>query len=649
MQVCLLNELIFEKITCFLQKQDSFSISLLDRKIRTLYQDVHTSTVACLKISCTDSYECISPTVLKYKNLKSLNLRMVINPNYIRSLIDVKDVLQRLQCLTFSKIVKIQKEDINELLKAVPSLESLNFSFTDIKDIIISIVSRYRGIKSLDLITCKHLTNSAAIYLAQMIDLRELNLSLNENFDDRFLQYLSFATLLNTLDISYNEKITDAGIEWVSKIPTLKTLIMKACKKATKEGLRFIQANNPNIECIDAARCSLIEGDLGDVLSSLYSLKTICLKGCKEMSMNVIPWNHIKTLTNVNLSYCRIETAHLQQLSVLPLVVLNLNTCIGVDDEGLNHLCGNLTLEDVNLFNCVNITDVSALYLSTIKSLKTLILTNCYLITNRGLEFLSMLLNLIHINLSYCYLITNIEFLVSKCLFLQYINLSGCFYDINLLIPEINKLKYLQELNLNECRSVFTIRRSIIEIKSLIEVINFSDYVLLQNDDVITIAALSALRVLKLKGCIQLTDLAVKAIAENSSIEDLDLEGVFKITDLALKELADKKTCINIINLSKCMLLTDIAMHFLAKCKFLMSIQIEGCFLITDNGVKQLLFNPYLIILDVSNCISLTRALIFYLFIYNNFIKKLNIKGCVRINQNAIEILQQYTSIQIEA
>ena len=218
-------------------------------------------------------------------------------------------------------------------------------------------LSKLINLKKLNLESCYDITNDGLLFLNNLINLVELDLS-ETNISKIELKYLKILRLegcnifnihdnfkflynLEELSLSRCINIMDKDLEFLSTLINLKILNLSECKKITDDGLEY--------------------------LSKLPNLKILNLSS-------------INNITNIGLEY-------LSKLSNLLELYLDNTKIINITDIGLEHLSKLSNLQILTMVNCTQITDVGIEYLSRLPNLKKLDLSHCDKITNLCLTY----------------------------------------------------------------------------------------------------------------------------------------------------------------------------------------------------------------------------------------------------------------------
>ena len=167
-----------------------------------------------------------------------------------------------------------------EHLRALPSLDDLALSITEINDL----GSIPRSVTKLNMFLCKSVTAEGYESLTSLTSLQKLNLACNVNFDDTRLRLLSRSlTGLTSLNLSSCKTLTDGGfaslsalvllndlnvggtkfgdisLHSVSHLANLKNLALYYCKSLTTQGFRSTLSSLTSLETLDARNMDVSE------------------------------------------------------------------------------------------------------------------------------------------------------------------------------------------------------------------------------------------------------------------------------------------------------------------------------------------------------------------------------------------------------
>ena len=187
------------------------------------------------------------------------------------------------------------------------------------------------------------------------------------------------------------------------------------------------------------------------------------------------------------------------------------------------------------------------------------------------------------------------------------LNLSGSNGITRVGVESIAQLTALEHLNLSSCITRIPSDvpfEDLSQLKSL-QTLDLSFNYGIPDARVVELRHLSTLCVLRLAGCIQLTDLP--GLRNLKSLTTLDLSGCRQVTNAGVAELKALKALTS-LNLSRCYNITDAGMAKLKHLPALRIISLRECWKITDSGLQELGHLTQLTNLDLSECTGCITA-----------------------------------------
>eukprot|EP01117_Protostelium_nocturnum_P014419 TRINITY_DN5483_c0_g1_i1.p1 TRINITY_DN5483_c0_g1~~TRINITY_DN5483_c0_g1_i1.p1 ORF type:complete len:662 (-),score=186.84 TRINITY_DN5483_c0_g1_i1:29-2014(-) len=331
----------------------------------------------------------------------------------------------------------------------------------------------------------------------------------------------------------------------------------------------------------------------------------ICAK-MREKRGNLLRFSEIE-LTNDSrnllflneFSLGSVDNCTLENVLENDLVQLNLNECVGIDDQSIEFIvkkCGN-TLKTLSLNDCSGITDIGLKDLC-IPSLTKLDLNGCNRMGSQGMKSL-----------------------VQNCPNLNELDLSECYFIDDDAIYHLLQSKSLIILTLADCfRVKFT----------------FEDVQNFEREKV----EKSPLKSLCMRHTF-ITDESVRMITQIcSDLRILDLSWCNKLTDLSSIYIAEKKYsnlfALNVWGWNK---LTDVGVqNFCKSLPKLSSLTISECNGITDQSIISIIaMSPLVSSLNLWGCTSLSPASIQLLLRHTSAIQSLGLSFCHQINDSALQ------------
>jgi Leucine-rich repeat (LRR) protein len=265
-------------------------------------------------------------------------------------------------------------------LAALPNITGLDLTFCDqITDRGVACLAALTNLSSLSLHGCKKVTDQGVIQLTNLAKLVSLNIMLC-GVTDRVMLYLPDLTELASLELAFCH-ITDRGLVHLKTMAKLSSLGLASCE-ITDEGLAH--------------------------LSGLTNLSRLGLSGSEITDRGLAHVAGLTNLSSLTLYNCNgITDQGLAQLTALPnLASLDLSFCRQVTDRGLGHLKALANLARLDLRECSQITDEGLAHFAALTNLSSLVLWGCAELTDNGLAHLAALTNLSRLDLTHCDKIT---------------------------------------------------------------------------------------------------------------------------------------------------------------------------------------------------------------------------------------------------
>lgn len=183
------------------------------------------------------------------KTLHSLNLNccMYIEDEGMKSLCSHALNIQNLSIEKCRGLTDNALESIANL----PNLKRLNISYnTQLTDKGLEHLSNATPpIITLHCSECPKITSAGVLYIAQLRTLNELVLRKLPELDDKGLEYLATLPKLTLLNLSFN-KITDTGVDNLGRLTTLRELWLYECNRVTVDAVHRFIANVPDIQVL---------------------------------------------------------------------------------------------------------------------------------------------------------------------------------------------------------------------------------------------------------------------------------------------------------------------------------------------------------------------------------------------------------------
>lgn len=290
------------------------------------------------------------------------------------------------------------------------------------------------------------------------------------------------------------------------------------------------------------------------------------------------------------------------------------------------YICQFEHLESLDLTGCTHITNTSMKHLINIKSkhLTSIDLTFCHQVTDDGLKYLAQIPTLQEINLQCCSKLTSkgVSYLLGACKNLKSLNLTGCSLvtlctvDVTVgdgAVPNLCKINMMGcKLTCDDC-----LRRLLGWSKNLTEVVLAYSEAITDKGFKDFCASQKHISILNLKRCILLTDKSLEAIC-------CYLKGT--MTQL---------------NLTGCRLFTNKGIASLTALKHLKQLLLRKCLQLQEEGIQHLVNNEALEYLDLSEMTLVTETCIYQLCKKLLHLKKLSLQKTQKVSNKFVLLLKE--------
>lgn len=182
----------------------------------------------------------------------------------------------------------------------VPNLVSLDLADTDLSDLGMMKISKFRKLKRLSLFYC-NLSNSSLKHLSSLSDLEVLNLD-SRDIGDNGLFHLRSLRNLKSLDI-FSGRVTDYGCTHIAQIKSLESL--ELCGGIVTDNGCSILATLENLVTLNLSQNERITNRGAAALAALSKLKALNLSNTQVNSGALVHFNHLKNLQSLALYGCR--------------------------------------------------------------------------------------------------------------------------------------------------------------------------------------------------------------------------------------------------------------------------------------------------------------------------------------------------------
>lgn len=237
------------------------------------------------------------------------------------------------------------------------------------------------------------------------------------------------------------------------------------------------------------------------------------------------------------------------------------------------------------------------------------------------------------------------------------LNLSQCFYITDDGFKRlIEQLPNLETLDLNSCwlltdKSLALLAASCPRLTRL-DLSNcrkISDIGIFKMLDEKQTRGFSELKELSLSYCKKLSDMTMSHLAEfcSNTLESLNIQRCTRITDQGFVKWADTQfPQLKCLNLTDCSFLTDQAIsHLVSAAPQLQTLSLSFCCALSDNAIEGLISLPHLRELDASFCGAAVSDVSIRALLKSGsfeFMKSLNLRGCVRITDTCIKSILEW-------
>uniref|UniRef100_A0A7S4AJR3 F-box/LRR-repeat protein 15-like leucin rich repeat domain-containing protein n=1 Tax=Pseudo-nitzschia australis TaxID=44445 RepID=A0A7S4AJR3_9STRA len=216
----------------------------------------------------------------------------------------------------------------------VPNLLSLDLADTDLSDLGMIKIAKFKKLKRLSLFYC-NLTNSSLRHLESLSSLEVLNLD-SRDIGDNGLMHLWSLQNLKSLDI-FSGRVTDRGCAHISKIKSLESL--ELCGGGISDEGCFALATLENLVTLNLSQNERITNRGAEALAALSKLKALNLSNTHVSSGALIHFSHLRNLKSLALYGCQdLEETNNGMLDRLQNGLPNLK-CVrlhnGYDDAGV--------------------------------------------------------------------------------------------------------------------------------------------------------------------------------------------------------------------------------------------------------------------------------------------------------------------------
>lgn len=213
-----------------------------------------------------------------------------------------------------------------------PNLVSLDMADTDLSDLGMVHLAKFKKLKRLSLFYC-NISNSGLRHLSQLFCLEALNLDSRDIGDDGLYHLRNLANL-KSLDI-FSGRITDAGCCHISNIKSLESL--ELCGGGISDPGCAMLAGLEKLTSLNLSQNDRITNRGAAALASLSNLKALNLSNTRVNSLALVHFCSLRSLQSLAVYGCRgmedFNGINRLQSQLPSLKCIRLNN--GSDDNGM--------------------------------------------------------------------------------------------------------------------------------------------------------------------------------------------------------------------------------------------------------------------------------------------------------------------------
>lgn len=205
---------------------------------------------------------------------------------------ELVDSLESVKQLT-PGIVQVKGIGLNDeavaAIAQIISLRELDLSGCD--EITDSSVSRLRELKcleTLDLSFCNQISNKSLIQLAMLKNLRSLNLNWCYAVNDSGLSALENCSSLEVISLWGCEEVTDLGVTALATLPNLRSLDLPEFASITDSALIILSAKAQSLESLRLDHLAEVTVAGIRELGKIRSLRVLTVQSCPNITVPAI-------------------------------------------------------------------------------------------------------------------------------------------------------------------------------------------------------------------------------------------------------------------------------------------------------------------------------------------------------------------------
>jgi len=333
------------------------------------------------------------------------------------------------------------------------------------------------------------------------------------------------------------------------------------------------------------------------------NLVSLNMSGCQNCDNDVMMYLASKTgstLESLDISHCdKLTDAGVEAMAnFVHLTSLNLDYCIGIDDDPLKKVFENCThLVHISLRSLPRVTNKSAVFLGKfMTSVETLDFSDSPNITGSIMNEVAQTCPNFRVGKADgCYTIDDVPMITMGrvCKSIQELSLMNCIKITSLAIRGMaHKCKNLTALNFEGCIRIDDSALAGLSEKGAFPNmlrLNFNSCDMLGSQGVTELVmAHPQLEQLRIGRCTQVNETAIRRISRMcTSLTDLSLEACVGCNIDSTSQICKALLQLEVLSLANCPLVDDTAVSVLASNQsFLVDLDLSGCKMITDKVVE---------------------------------------------------------------
>ncbi|KAH7426609.1 hypothetical protein KP509_10G008500 [Ceratopteris richardii] len=245
----------------------------------------------------------LSGAVMGCPNLKNLDLTCCYEITDL-SLSSIASCCKDLVTLKMESCNNFSEHGLEELCKSCFLLEELDVTDSNLNDACLMAISKFRNLKCLKLGICENIHDKGLSYIAtNCLNLRELDLYRSIGISDEgIVAICGQCKRLTDLNMSYCTEITDRALFAVAQLKDLRTLELRGCTRLSALGLFSVATNCQSLLGLDLKRCTSLE-DYAPLVLGQYckNLKQVDLSYCAATDQGLVAVARGRCMQNLKL------------------------------------------------------------------------------------------------------------------------------------------------------------------------------------------------------------------------------------------------------------------------------------------------------------------------------------------------------------